>query len=72
MRCPNCGSWNQYCIDTRLTGDYERWRRRKCRACGKTFCTVERLQLVIDRQQDVVTAGNKEKTKEGANDTDRQ
>lgn len=55
MRCPECGSWGVYCVDSRLTGDQERWRRRRCRDCGHRFHTVERL---------IRQAEDKPKTKE--------
>ena len=44
MTCPFCGSWNQYCIDSRASPDgRERKRRRRCRDCGQNFYTMERL-----------------------------
>lgn len=42
MRCPYCGSYDSYVIDSRLSPDRkERRRRRQCCTCEKRFTTRE-------------------------------
>lgn len=42
MKCPNCGSLQSTCIDSRLSEDQaSRMRRHKCRDCGQSWPTIE-------------------------------
>lgn len=42
MKCPYCGSYDSYVIDSRLSPDRkERRRRRQCCICDKRFTTKE-------------------------------
>ena len=49
MKCPRCGSVNNYVIDTRESDDQIR-RRRSCGDCGNRFTsyeiTQERMQQI--------------------------
>ena len=47
MRCPNCGSFNSYVVDTMHGSDNYIYRRRKCRICGTKFKTAE-LEIIND------------------------
>lgn len=53
MVCPSCGSWNQYCIDSRASPDgRSRKRRRRCKECGQRFDTMETLIAETRPKQD--------------------
>ena len=41
MKCPQCGSDNNYVIDSRPSTEYGVRRRRECNECGKRFTTYE-------------------------------
>ena len=43
MRCPECGSANLICIESResISHPGRRRRRHKCRDCGARFSTIE-------------------------------
>lgn len=43
MRCPECGSYNLGCKDTRESKTHpgRRARRHKCQDCGHRFSTIE-------------------------------
>ena len=43
MKCPKCGSVASTVTDSRMSADKEfKWRRRKCKACGRTWYTTEK------------------------------
>ncbi len=44
MKCPNCGSDNTRCVDSRAVLT-ERRRRYKCLMCNGTFRTTERVAV---------------------------
>lgn len=55
MRCPYCGSEDNYVTDSRsLTKKNSTRRRRKCSACGKRFSTHE----IIDESPIIVIKKN--------------
>ena len=39
MNCPSCGE-NTFVWDT-ASGEEEIFRKRKCKSCGESFCTIE-------------------------------
>lgn len=43
MKCPECGSYNIGCKDSRESRSYpgRRHRRQKCKDCGATWATIE-------------------------------
>lgn len=41
MRCPNCGSEEQVCIDSRMYKNNWQRRRRECNHCGTRWTTFE-------------------------------
>lgn len=43
MKCPECGSENLGCVDSRESIAYpgRRRRRHKCKNCGQAFATIE-------------------------------
>ena len=42
MKCPICGSWQVRAIDSRMTSDEKKRRRRyKCQDCDYRFTTYE-------------------------------
>ncbi len=46
MECPNCGSVVSSVVDSRYKGESKQKRRkRKCKSCGKTFMTLEQLEV---------------------------
>lgn len=46
MKCPFCGSYQVYVINSRSTkGELQIWRRRECRECNKKFTTHETIDL---------------------------
>jgi transcriptional regulator NrdR family protein len=58
MRCPDCGSYNLGCIDTRESKTYpgRRTRRHKCQDCGHRFSTIE---IPVEEYQDLTTIAEK-------------
>lgn len=47
MICPECGSTNLYCIDSREMRGNKRRRRHKCLDCDYRFTTVE---IIVDTE----------------------
>jgi len=46
MKCPHCGSYQIFVINSRPTkGETQIWRRRQCETCGKRFTTHEIIDL---------------------------
>lgn len=46
MQCPNCGSSASAVVDSRYrTESRQKRRKRKCKDCGKTFMTLEQLEV---------------------------
>lgn len=41
MKCPSCGSEQQFVIDSRGGGDLIVRRKRRCAACGNRWRTIE-------------------------------
>lgn len=55
MICPECGSSNLYCIDSREMRGNKRRRRHRCLDCDYRFTTVEILvdsELLRDKELD--------------------
>lgn len=50
MNCPECGHPKSTVIETRAGGTVTR-RTRVCRACGKSFATLERLCAYVGRER---------------------
>ena len=50
MNCPECGHPKSTVIETRAAGSVTR-RTRVCRACGKSFATLERLCVYVGRER---------------------
>ena len=50
MRCPHCGHTSHRVIDTRVTGDNIR-RRRRCNKCQQRFTTYEHIaaNLLVEK-----------------------
>lgn len=53
MKCPECGSENPRCMDSRESITYpgKRRRRHKCQSCGQTFATIE---ITMDEYQTLI------------------
>lgn len=43
MKCPECGSYNTYVLDSRQASNERRRRRYRCRECGTRYNTKELL-----------------------------
>ena len=54
MRCPECGSLNTGCKDSRESKTYpgKRWRRHKCQECGEIFSTIE---ITLEEYENLTT-----------------
>ncbi len=48
MRCPECGSYNCYCIDSRPADNGRRRRRYKCLECKGRFNTKELYDFDVE------------------------
>ena len=47
LECPNCGSQDIRLTCTRIKGDDIRVRYKRCKACGQTFMTEQKLTKEI-------------------------
>lgn len=48
MKCPNCGSLQSTCVDSRLSEDQTiRMRRHRCRDCGQSWPTTEMSDVTL-------------------------
>lgn len=47
MKCPDCGSFDNKVLETRLQKDGEIRRRRECLACHSRFNTIETLAVSL-------------------------
>lgn len=58
MRCPECGSYNIGCKDSRESITYpgKRRRRHKCLSCGQGFATIE---ITVEEYQALTAAAEK-------------
>ncbi len=49
MNCPHCGHWGNRVLETRESASENAVRRRHaCRGCGKSFTTVQRVEVYQD------------------------
>ena len=63
-QCPNCGSFNNGVVDSRIDNLGRRYRKRKCMACDTKWITYEITQEEYDILQGKIIPNKNDRIKE--------